>query len=117
MLLMRPSPPSSSWITGTCASSCLWVEGQRGGSALASAPCAHGRAPHAPGAPPQWRGSLRAWKESPVESMRTRMNSKYWSMDQRDSTAWSLYETKKLRAAGVRTLYEKASLGAAGLGR
>lgn len=45
------------------------------------------------------------------------MNSKYWSMDQRDSTAWSLYETKKLRAAGVRTLYEKASLGAAGLGR
>lgn len=39
--------------------------------------------------------------------MRTRTNSKYWSMDQRDSTAWSLYETKKFSAAGVRIWYEK----------
>lgn len=47
-------------------------------------------------------GSLLAWKDSPVLSMSTSTNSKYWSMDQRDSTAPSAYVTKKFRAAGVR---------------
>lgn len=46
---------------------------------------------------------VRTWKDSPVDSMSTSTNSKYWSMDHSDSTAPSAYDTKKLRAAGVST--------------
>lgn len=42
------------------------------------------------------------WNERPVDSISTSTNWKYWSMDQRLSTAPSAYDTKKLSAAGVR---------------
>ncbi len=62
-----------------------------------------------------WRSvslSLPTWKERPVESMSTSTKSKYWSIDQRDSTAPSAYETKKVSAAGVRTCtVEEAGFG------
>ncbi len=45
---------------------------------------------------------LHTWKERPVLSMSTSTNSKYWSMDHRDSTAPSAYVTKKFSAAGVK---------------
>ena len=41
---------------------------------------------------------------------RTRTNSKYWSIDHRDSTAPSAKFTKKFRAAGVRISYAKRIL-------
>ena len=47
------------------------------------------------------------WKLSPVEKSSTSTNSKYWSMDQSDSTASLLYPMKNLSAAGVRTEYAK----------
>jgi hypothetical protein len=45
-----------------------------------------------------------------VESMSTSTNSKYWSMDHKDSTAPSAYDTKNLSAAGTSTEYENSSL-------
>jgi hypothetical protein len=46
--------------------------------------------------------TILTWNDSPVDSISTSTNWKYWSMDHRDSTAPSAYDTKKLSAAGVR---------------
>jgi hypothetical protein len=49
------------------------------------------------------RTFLSSFFSSPVDSISTSTNSKYWSIDHRDSTAPSAYDTKKFKAAGVKT--------------